>query len=115
MKPTEGKAFIYTADALYTIENMEKSIPPPPALVADLSALMQTINWYKLEAWTSMIVPFMIPNTGRNAPGRPAELVPSRNSERKVADSRGGNKSGPGQGLSRIPESLNSFLVRGSR
>jgi hypothetical protein len=30
VKPTGGKAFIYTADALYTIENMERSIPPPP-------------------------------------------------------------------------------------
>jgi N-acyl homoserine lactone hydrolase len=77
VKPTEGKAFIYTADALYTLENMEKSIPPPPALVADLSLFMQTINWFKLEEWTGVtIVPSHDPEYWAKRAWAPAELVP---------------------------------------
>ena len=77
VKPTGGKAFIYTSDALYTLENMEKSIPPPPALVADLSAFMQTINWFKLEDWTGVtIVPSHDPEYWAKRAWAPAELVP---------------------------------------
>jgi N-acyl homoserine lactone hydrolase len=77
VKPTGGRAFIYTADALYTLESMEKSIPPPPLLVADLSALMQTINWFKLEDWTGVaIVPSHDPEYWAKRAWAPAELVP---------------------------------------
>lgn len=77
VKPTGGKAFIYTSDALYTLENMEKSIPPPSALVADLSAFMQTINWFKLEDWTGVtIVPSHDPEYWAKRAWAPAELVP---------------------------------------
>ena len=77
VKPTGSKALIYTADALYTLENMEKSIPPPPALVADLSGFMQTINWFKLEDWTGVtIVPSHDPGYWAKRALAPAELVP---------------------------------------
>ncbi len=77
VKPTGGKAFIYTADALYTLENMEKSISPPPSLVADFSAFMQTMNWFKLEDWTGVaIVPSHDPGYWAKRAWAPAELVP---------------------------------------
>ncbi len=75
VKLTGGRAFIYTADALYTIETMEKSIPPE--LVADLPAFMQTLNWFKLEDWTGVtIVPSHDPGYWAKRAWAPAELVP---------------------------------------
>ncbi len=75
MKPTGGKAFIYTADALYTLENMEKSIPP--AIVADIPDTLQNINWFKLEDWTGVtIVPSHDPEYWAKRAWAPAELVP---------------------------------------
>ncbi len=77
VKPTGGQAFIYTADALYTHENMEKSIPPPPALVADFVAYMQTMNWFRLEEWRGItIVPSHDPDYWAKRAWAPAELVP---------------------------------------
>jgi N-acyl homoserine lactone hydrolase len=77
VKPTGGKAFIYTADALYTLESMEKYIPPPPTLVADFSAFMQTINWFRFEDWTGItIVPSHDPEYWAKRAWAPAELVP---------------------------------------
>ncbi len=77
VKPTGGKAFIYTADALYALESMEKSIPPPPALVADFSAFMQTIYWFKLEDLTGVtIVPSHDPEYWSKRTWAPAELIP---------------------------------------
>jgi N-acyl homoserine lactone hydrolase len=74
VKPSGGKAFIYTADALYTFENMEKSIPP--GLAAGLSAAMQNINWFKLEDWTGItIVPSHDPEYWAKRAWAPAELV----------------------------------------
>ncbi len=75
VKPTGGKAFIYTADALYTLENMEKSIPP--AIAVDLPETMQNINWFKLEEWTGVaIVPSHDPGYWARHAWAPAELVP---------------------------------------
>ncbi len=75
VKPAGGKAFIYTADALYMLESMEKSIPP--AICADLSAAMQNINWFKLEEWTGVtIVPSHDPEYWAKRAWAPAELVP---------------------------------------
>ncbi len=77
VKPTGGKAFIYTADALYTRENMERSIPPPPALVADFVVYMQTLNWFRFEEWTGItIVPSHDPDYWAKRAWAPAELVP---------------------------------------
>ncbi len=75
VKPTRGKAFIYTADALYTLESMERAIPP--AIAADLSATMQNIRWFKLEDWTGVtIVPSHDPEYWAKRAWAPAELVP---------------------------------------
>ncbi len=75
VKPTRGKAFIYAADALYTLESMEKSIPP--ALAADLPATMQNIQWLKLQDWTGVtVVPSHDPEYWAKRAWAPAEFVP---------------------------------------
>jgi N-acyl homoserine lactone hydrolase len=75
VKPTRGSALIYAADALYTLESMEKSIPP--AIAADLSATMQNIQWFKVENWTGVIVvPSHDPEYWAKRAWAPAELVP---------------------------------------
>ena len=75
VKPTGGKPFIYTADALYTLESMEKSIPP--ALAADLPATMQNIHWFKLEDWAGVtVVPSHDPDYWAKRAWAPRELVP---------------------------------------
>lgn len=75
VRPTRGKPFIYTADALYTLENMDKSIPP--ALAENLPETMQSINWFKLEEWEGVtIVPSHDPTYWEKRAWAPAELVP---------------------------------------
>lgn len=75
VRPTGGNAFIYTADALYTLENMKKSIPL--GLAADLPAVMQNINWFKLEDLTGVIiVPSHDPEYWAKHAWAPAKLVP---------------------------------------
>ncbi len=75
VRPTRGKPFIYAADALYTLENMEKSIPP--ALAENLPETMQSINWFKLEDWEGVtIVPSHDPEYWAKRAWAPAELVP---------------------------------------
>ncbi len=75
VKPTRGKAFIYAADALYTLESMEKSIQP--ALATDPAATMQNIRWFKLEDWTGVtIIPSHDPGYWAKRAWAPAELVP---------------------------------------
>ncbi len=75
VKPTVGKAFIYAADALYTLECMEKSIPP--ALAVDFSATMQNIHWFKLEDLAGVIVvPSHDPEYWARRAWAPSELRP---------------------------------------
>jgi len=75
VKPSKGKAFIYCVDALYTLENMEKSIAP--GLAADIPGAMQNINWFKLEDWTGVkIVPSHDPEYWAKRAWAPRELVP---------------------------------------
>ncbi|MCL5669771.1 MAG: N-acyl homoserine lactonase family protein [Acidobacteria bacterium] len=75
VKPSDGKAFIYCSDALYTLENMEKFIPP--GLAADIPSAMQTINWFRFEEWTGVkIVPSHDPEYWSKHAWAPSELVP---------------------------------------
>ncbi len=75
VKPSVGKAFIYAADALYTLECMEKSIPP--ALAADFSATMQNIHLFKLEDLAGVtVVPSHDSEYWAKRAWAPAELVP---------------------------------------
>ncbi len=75
VKPSVGKPFIYAADALYTLECMEKSIPP--AIAADFSATMQNVHWFKLEDLAGVtIVPSHDPEYWAKRAWAPAELVP---------------------------------------
>ena len=75
VKPSVGKAFIYAADALYTLECMEKSIPP--AVAADFSATMQNIHWFKLANLAGVtVVPSHDPEYWAKHAWAPAELVP---------------------------------------
>jgi len=56
VKPTKGKAFLYTADALYTLENMVKDIPP--GLAADIPQSLLNSTWYKMNEMAGIrIVP----------------------------------------------------------
>ena len=74
VKPSEGNGFIYCADALYTLENMEKFIPP--AIAADIPSAMQTIHWFKLEDWIGVrIVPSHDPEYWTKHAWAPGELV----------------------------------------
>ncbi len=74
VKPSQGEAFIYCADALYTLENMEKSIPP--AIAADIPVAMQTINWFKLEDQLGVkIVPSHDPEFWKKHAWAPGELL----------------------------------------
>ncbi len=75
VKPSVGKAFIYAADALYTLECMEKAIPP--AIAADLAATMQNIHWFKLVNLAGVaVVPSHDPEYWAKRAWAPAELVP---------------------------------------
>lgn len=75
VKPSAGNAFIYAADALYTLECMEKSILP--ALAADVSATRQNIDWFKLEDLAGVtVVPSHDPEYWAKRAWAPAELVP---------------------------------------
>ncbi|MDD5169844.1 MAG: hypothetical protein PHN75_13560, partial [Syntrophales bacterium] len=75
VKPSKGKAFIYCADALYTLENLEKFIPP--GLAADIPGAMQNVNWFKLEDWIGVkIVPSHDPEYWAKHNWAPKVLVP---------------------------------------
>jgi N-acyl homoserine lactone hydrolase len=75
VKPASGPALIYCADALYTLENMEKFIPP--ALAADVPGTMQNINWFRLADWTGIrIVPSHDPVYWAKHAWAPQEFVP---------------------------------------
>lgn len=70
-----GRSMIYCADALYTLESMEKRIPP--AIAADVSAVMQNFYWFQLQQWTgTTIVPSHDPDYWANRAWAPKELVP---------------------------------------
>ncbi len=45
VKPSKGTPFVYAADALYTLEGLEKMTPP--GLAADLSLTMLNVSWFK--------------------------------------------------------------------
>jgi N-acyl homoserine lactone hydrolase len=75
VKPSRGRPFIYAADALYTLENMEKAIPP--AVAEDVPETMQNMNWFKLEALRGVaIVPSHDPGYWAKRAWAPAEFVP---------------------------------------
>jgi len=75
VNPSAGHPFIYCADALYTLENMDQFIVP--ALAADVPATMQNIHWFKFEALARVtIVPSHDPGYWAKRVWAPQELVP---------------------------------------
>ncbi len=75
VNPPGGKAFIYCADALYTLESMEKSIAP--ALASEIGATMQNITWFKFEAQTGVrIIPSHDPGYWAKCRWASEQLVP---------------------------------------
>ncbi len=75
VRPSTGVPFIYGADALYTLENMERSIPPGSA--SDLAAVMQHLHWFRLEEQRGVrIVPSHDPGYWAKRRWAPEELVP---------------------------------------
>ncbi len=74
ISPVSSGAFIYCADALYTIENMEKCIPP--AIADDVPCAMQTMNWFKFAEKTGLkIVPSHDPEYWSRQQWAPQELT----------------------------------------
>ncbi len=70
-----GQSFIYCADALYTLESMEKFIAP--AITLDVAATMQNINWFKFEALAGVkILPSHDSGYWANCAWSPHPLVP---------------------------------------
>lgn len=75
VKLSTGEAFIYCADALYTLENMERFVPP--GLAADIPGAMQNMQWFKFEERRGVkIVPSHDPGYWAKHAWAPKELVP---------------------------------------
>jgi glyoxylase-like metal-dependent hydrolase (beta-lactamase superfamily II) len=75
VKLSAGRALIYCADALYTLENMDKFTAP--GLAADIPVAMLNINWFKLQDLTGIkIVPSHDPEYWAKHAWAPSELVP---------------------------------------
>lgn len=75
VKLSTGVEFIYCADALYTLENMERMVPQ--GLATDIAAAMQNVRWFQLEAWRGVkIVPSHDPGYWAKRAWAPSELVP---------------------------------------
>ncbi|HOW25060.1 MAG TPA: N-acyl homoserine lactonase family protein [Bacteroidales bacterium] len=75
VKFSAGEAIIYCADALYTLENMDKFIAP--GLATDIPGAMLNINWFKLQDLTgTRIVPSHDPEYWAKHAWAPSELVP---------------------------------------
>lgn len=75
VKLSTGDTFIYCADALYTLETMERSVPP--GLAADIPATMQNVHWFRLEQRRGVrIVPSHDPGYWAKRTWAPQELVP---------------------------------------
>ena len=76
VRPSKGSPFIYCADAMYTIENMEKMIGP--GLGWDMPQAMIQLTWFKLESMQGgiKIVPSHDPAYWAAKPLAPKELVP---------------------------------------
>jgi N-acyl homoserine lactone hydrolase len=76
IKPTKGKPYIYAADAMYTIENMEKMIPPGLAWEIPLS--MNNIAFFKLFRYVgaASVVPSHDPGYWEKKAWAPKEFKP---------------------------------------
>lgn len=75
VKLSTTRRFIYCADALYTLENMDKFIAP--ALAEDVPATMQNINWFRFEGLAGVtVVPSHDPGYWAKRAWAPQELVP---------------------------------------
>ena len=75
VKPSTGPAFIYCADALYTLEIMERLVVP--GLAVDIPATMQNVHWFKLEERRGVkIVPCHDPGYWAKHAWAPKEFVP---------------------------------------
>jgi N-acyl homoserine lactone hydrolase len=75
VKPSSGPAFLYCADALYTLENMKRFIPP--GLAVDIPGAMQNVRWFQLEEQQGMkIVPSHDPGYWATRVWAPQEFEP---------------------------------------
>lgn len=75
VKPSKGGAFIYCADALYTLESMERFVPP--GLASDIPTAMQNVHWFQFEKRRGVkIVPSHDPGYWAKHAWAPKEFVP---------------------------------------
>lgn len=80
VKFSTGKALIYCADALYTLENMDKFIAP--GLAADIPSAMMNIKWFKLQDLIgTKIVPSHDPEYWIKQSWAPNRLMPWKKSK----------------------------------
>jgi N-acyl homoserine lactone hydrolase len=76
IKPTKGKPYIYAADAMYTIENMDHMIPP--GLAWEIPLTMDNISFFKLFRYVgaASIVPSHDPEYWAKKAWAPKEFKP---------------------------------------
>ncbi len=75
VKLSTGVEFIYTADAMYTFENLERMIPQ--GLASDLGRAMLNLRWFQLESMRGVkIVPSHDAAYWAKHDWAPKELVP---------------------------------------
>jgi N-acyl homoserine lactone hydrolase len=75
VQPTSGHGFIYCADALYTLENMERFVPP--GLAVDIPSAMQNVQWFQFEERRGIkIVPSHDPGYWAKQTWAPKEFTP---------------------------------------
>jgi N-acyl homoserine lactone hydrolase len=75
VKLAPGEEMIYCADALYTMEIMERFVPP--GLATDMAQAMEEVRWFQLEQRRGVkIVPSHDPGYWAKRAWAPKELVP---------------------------------------
>ncbi|MFH1975475.1 MAG: N-acyl homoserine lactonase family protein [Pseudomonadota bacterium] len=76
IKPSKGKPFIITSDAMYTLENMEKNIPP--GLAWDIPLTQLNVSYFRLFALVAntIIVPMHDDGYWENKDVAPKEFKP---------------------------------------
>lgn len=78
VKPSKGSPFLYAADALYTLENLERFIGP--GLAANMPQAMQNIGWFKVAKLAGLtVIPSHDPEYWKKQSWAPNTFVPAPN------------------------------------
>ncbi len=70
VKPSDGKPYLFAADSMYTLENMQEAIPP--GLAWDIPQALQALYIFKVMKYTGVeVVPSHDPGYWKNKPLAP--------------------------------------------